>query len=127
MINNPYSMKPGEKITPQELFDRYQLWYHFYLTNNCFKRDDTCDKSMFEKHICCEKHLKIVSEETVFTNYFFYLHMFTYHCNDFSFITVQLMIKKFHLSWDAESLAPILHTCPGDCEDYFSRETQQHP
>jgi hypothetical protein len=96
MSENPYAIKPGEKLSPQQLFERYIDWsISVDVVRNT--RYDTCEKDLWPSWLCCSAHLALATEMHVFHMYFRHLNMFFEGPTSFSMNGIIQMIKRCNL------------------------------
>jgi hypothetical protein len=100
MSQDPYSIKPGEKLTPQELFNRFINWYVLY--DGVGKPKPTCDPDLYNAGLCCSDHFQLFLENTTFMAYFRCLHMIDKNTDGFSIELLSKIIVKFNIKIDRE-------------------------
>ena len=98
MYQNPYSIKPGEKLTPQELFERYLDWncYQQYVAKVWNNRSE-CDQGLSSENLCCPDHMRFQEEYNTFFRYFALLKMIENGDHGFSIDSMVKMINLFKL------------------------------
>ena len=117
MYKNPFAIKPGEKLTPQQLFERYVDW-HNYNESNPVDMSDNCHTLLNTIDFCCKDHFQLRAENDVFFRYFHHLAMTEYTDMDFSVKSMIQMIKSSGLKI-GESLREKLVEYWGDFDDLF--------
>jgi hypothetical protein len=95
---NPFSIKPGEKLTPQQLFVRYLDWYNHHQSIGAENKEPSCDDSLHRGYLCCQNHMCLQSEKDIFFRYFFRLGMTSSpYTTSLSVPSMAFMITDFKL------------------------------
>jgi hypothetical protein len=98
---NPHAIQPGEKLTPQLLFERYLDWndYKEHVAK-AWKKGESCDEKLYSSYLCCDNHFRLQQEYGIFFHYFFHLDMVEFGENGFSIDSLVRMIDRFSLRID---------------------------
>lgn len=109
MYKNKFALKPGEKLTPQKLFDRYVDWKIYSDSVHAKGRKSDCDNDLFDGHLCCKHHFQISHEYDDFFRYLCHLKMIDYSNTAISYDLIRSFIKSFDLNYDIAKLAKFMN------------------
>lgn len=79
MLDNPYTIKGGEKLSPVELITLYVNWAQWNKDRNRVDNHETCDVGLFMEGLCCPDHMAVAAEEHAFRSYFRYFDLEVRH------------------------------------------------
>ncbi len=105
MYQNPFAIKPGEKFTTQQLFDRYLVWHEYRLSNKSWEKREGCDPDLWYGNLCCEDHFRYEDEESVFTRHFIHLDAMCHSDRDYLNTLIKGFIRRHGLKYDPSRLA----------------------
>lgn len=71
-MDNPYKIRPGEKLTLDEVFNRFLDWCQWCQENKRSHASSSCDTKLHHSHLCCEDHMAMTAENHAFFVYFFH-------------------------------------------------------
>ena len=100
MHQNPFVLKPGEKLTPQELLDRFLLWDENRTETRAWEIKKDCDVDLWKGHLCCEDHFHYSHEHDDFLRYFVHLDAMSYGDVGFDNDLIKRFIIRFKLKYD---------------------------
>jgi hypothetical protein len=126
MYKNSYVVKPGEKLTPQQLFERYLDWSYFkdFVVVPTLSMRTSCDEDLRSSNLCCEEHWKLQTERNIFFHYFHHLGMVKEVRVGFSTVSMASMITKFNLKID-DSIRQKLKNYWGDAAPYLFKHLER--
>lgn len=95
-MDNPFKIHPGEKLSLDEVFNRYLDSTQWDVEAKRNLPQIGCDQRLHQAHLCCADHIAMVTENHLFFAYFYHL---TYDetirgKSGFSMILMRDFIKK---------------------------------
>ncbi len=102
MYQNPYALKPGEVLTPQQLFERHIDWSNHARSIEAWKETESCDRDLYSSWLCCEDHVRYQSEMDHFLHYFLHHFMLMPGELGFSMPSMVAMINNLKLKINQE-------------------------
>ncbi len=116
---NPHAIGPSEKLTPQQLLERYLL---FHVSSDSWgdsRKGEDCDRKLFQYYLCCEPHLEFKAENDGFFRYFVYLGMLPAFIDDFDINTLAKMIHDSKLEIDEPTRRLLTIYCGSEADQFF--------
>ncbi len=121
MYQNPYALKAGEKLSPEELLERYLDWTNYAREVEAWKWNTSCDWDLHKSWLCCEDHLRYQLEMNHFHHYFVHHFMQSPLEPGFSLDSMIEVIHNLELQITPQ-LKEKLHRFWGlDADRFFSR------
>jgi len=117
---NPHALKPGEKLTPQELFDRFLSWNEYRSDNQSWSIQKTCDPDLHSGFLCCEVHFRFCHEMDDFYRYFYHVDPMSYGDQDFIKDTLKGFIRRQHITFDLARLAKNMFMTVDKCQNFLN-------
>lgn len=71
-MDNPHKIKPRDKLTLDEVMERYLDWNQWNREHGRQAPSVFCDSDLHKSHLCCADHMAYSAEYGAFFRYFFH-------------------------------------------------------
>lgn len=120
-MDNPFKIKPGEKLILIQVLDRYLDWNRWNEENKRWERKERCDTGLYSAYLCCNDHMAISAESHSF---FAYLHHLTFDDlvfghPGFSMNSMRAFIRNHHLEVSAQKIALYFGDTEAEWEEFM--------